>query len=104
MKIILYFRSIVCKMSKIINISIVFLVVLFMATSCTKFAPLERLDKVSKEGTPSLKSSSSDTDVIISDSEGGITDTENDEDYDVDGGITDTENDEDHDTDVTKGK
>ena len=77
-------------------------VLLVFASSCNKLAPLEPLtNSADKEcGNDDiflLKSGEGDIDII--DTEGSITDTDNDEDHDSDGNITDTDNDEDHDKD-----
>ena len=74
---------------------------LVFASSCNKLAPLERVSDTSSESSNDdiflLKSGEGDVDVL--DTDGGITDTDNDEDHDSDGNITDTDNDEDHDKD-----
>ena len=74
---------------------------LVFASSCNKLAPLERVSDTSSESSDDdiflLKSGEGDIDII--DTEGSITDTDNDEDHDSDGNITDTDNDEDHDKD-----
>ena len=75
---------------------------LVFASSCNKLAPLEPLtNSADKESSNDdsflLKSGESDIDII--DTEGSITDTDNDEDHDSDVNITDTDNDEDHDKD-----
>ena len=74
---------------------------LVFASSCNKLAPLERVSDTSSESSNDdiflLKSGEGDIDII--DTEGSITDTDNDEDHDSDGNITDTDNDEDHDKD-----
>ncbi len=72
---------------------------LVFASSCNKLAPLERANDADKESINEnslpLKNGVGNIDII--DAEGGITDTDNDEDHDSDGNITDTDNDEDHD-------
>ena len=72
---------------------------LVFASSCNKLAPLERVSDTSSESSNDdiflLKSGEGDIDII--ETEGSITDTDNDEDHDSDGNITDTDNDEDHD-------
>jgi len=72
---------------------------LVFASSCNKLAPLERVSDTSSESSNDdiflLKSGEGDIDII--DTEGSITDTDNDEDHDSDVNITDTDNDEDHD-------
>ena len=72
---------------------------LVFASSCNKLAPLERVSDTSSESSDDdiflLKSGEGDIDII--DTEGSITDTDNDEDHDSDVNITDTDNDEDHD-------
>ena len=72
---------------------------LVFASSCNKLAPLERVSDTSSESSNDdiflLKSGEGDIDII--ETEGGITDTDNDEDHDSDVNITDTDNDEDHD-------
>ena len=73
---------------------------LVSASSCNKLAPLEPLtNSADKESGNDdiflLKSGEGDIDII--DTEGSITDTDNDEDHDSDVNITDTDNDEDHD-------
>jgi len=72
---------------------------LVFASSCNKLAPLERVGDTSSESSNDdiflLKSGEGDIDII--DTEGSITDTDNDEDHDSDVNITDTDNDEDHD-------
>ena len=72
---------------------------LVFASSCNKLAPLERVSDTSSESSNDdiflLKSGEGDIDTI--DTEGSITDTDNDEDHDSDVNITDTDNDEDHD-------
>ncbi len=78
---------------------------LVFASSCNKLAPLERLtNSVDKESSNddvfNLKSGEVDVDLI--NTEGSITDTDNDEDHDSDVNITDTDNDEDHDKDNTE--
>ena len=74
---------------------------LVFASSCNKLAPLERVSETCGESSNDdglmLKNGEGDIDVL--DTEGGITDTDNDEDHDSDGNITDTDNDEDHDQD-----
>ena len=76
---------------------------LVFASSCNKLAPLERANDAERECSNDnsflLKSGEGDIDII--DTEGGITDTDNDEDHDSDGNITDTDNDEDHDKENT---
>ena len=105
-KIILYFCCSICEMAKFKYISMVLVLLVVFATSCSKFPPLERLD-TDNSGTPSIKAQSSG-DSNSTGSTGGITDPNNDEDHDADKGgsatITDTENDEDHDKDVSRGK
>ena len=72
---------------------------LVFSSSCNKLAPLERVSDTSSESSDDdiflLKSGEGDIDII--DTEGSITDTDNDEDHDSDVNITDTDNDEDHD-------
>lgn len=72
---------------------------LVFASSCNKLAPLERVSDTSSESSNDdiflLKNGEGDIDII--DTEGSITDTDNDEDHDSDVNITDTDNDEDHD-------
>ena len=74
---------------------------LVFASSCNKLAPLERVSDSSSESSNDdlflLKNGEGDINLL--DTEGGITDTDNDEDHDSDGNITDTDNDEDHDKD-----
>ena len=70
---------------------------LVFASSCNKLAPLERVSETCGESNNNddltLKNGEGDIDVL--DTDGNITD--NDEDHDSDGNITDTDNDEDHD-------
>ena len=73
---------------------------LVFASSCNKLAPLERVSNAADKESSNddiflLKSGEGDIDII--DTEGSITDTDNDEDHDSDVNITDTDNDEDHD-------
>ena len=74
---------------------------LVFASSCNKLAPLERVSETFGESRNddglTLKNGEGNIDVL--DTEGNITDTDNDEDHDSDGNITDTDNDEDHDSD-----
>ncbi len=72
---------------------------LVFASSCNKLAPLERVSDADSESSNDdiflLKSGEGEIDLL--DTDGNITDTDNDEDHDSDGNITDTDNDEDHD-------
>ena len=87
-------------MKNCFNILLIAFLLVF-ASSCNKLAPLERVSETCGESINddglTLKNGESDVDVL--DTEGGITDTDNDEDHDSDGNITDTDNDEDHDKD-----
>ena len=76
---------------------------LVFASSCNKLAPLERVSETCGESIndDGLTLKNGEGDINLSDTEGGITDPENDEDHDSDGNITDTDNDEDHDKENT---